>query len=297
MEFNKKVLETEAALLRGARKYMDRNGFSEVVVPHLTRGTGSCENVDTMFAIDWFGEGEVYLCQTGQLYLESLIPHAFDKVWCVGPSFRAEPRVDKRHLAEFVLLEFEFAGGFEELLTEIEATVKSMTKEAGLELKEPFARITYTRAINELGKPWAYDLKHDDEQYLVEMHGGGPLFITHYPEEIKFFNMRNNPENSRVVNSADLILPHSGEAVGAAERVYEYEMLHKKLSQSVMLKQLEARGGSIEAFRWYLDHMKNKGSVLHSGCGIGLNRVTQYVLAEHDIRNATTYPVNKETVF
>ena len=172
-----------------------------------------------------------------------------------------------------------------------------MTREAGLKLDKQFARITYSQAIAELGKPWAYDLKHADEQALVYKHGGGPLFITHYPEEIKFFNMRNNPKDSKVVNSADLILPHSGEAVGAAERIYEYDTLHKKLSESTMLKQLEARGGSIDAFSWYLDHMKTRGSVLHSGCGIGLNRVTQYVLAEKDIRNATTYPTNRENVY
>jgi asparaginyl-tRNA synthetase len=293
LEKTGQIIRTESALLKGARKYFEQNHFTEVVVPHLTRGTGACENIDTMFTVDWFGGRPVYLCQTGQLYLETLIP-TINKVWCSGPSFRAEPDVDNRHLAEFTLVEFEFAGRFKKLLEHIEQIMKTMVWEAARkELETPFKKITYERAVKELGLEWGTDLKHAHEQELVKKHGNKPLFITHFPEEIKFFNMINNQENSKVVNSADLILPHSGEAVGAAERVHEYQTLKKKLKESTMLRQLEAKGGGIKDFDWYLQHVKEKGSVPHAGCGIGLNRVTQFVLGEQDIRNTTAYPVNK----
>ncbi|MBU0530722.1 MAG: hypothetical protein KKC05_03535, partial [Nanoarchaeota archaeon] len=90
------VIKIEAELLRGARAYFDANGFTEVVVPHITRATGSCENMDTLFGLDFFGR-QAYLRQTGQLYLESFVPR-LGRVFCVGPSFRAEPSVDERHL-------------------------------------------------------------------------------------------------------------------------------------------------------------------------------------------------------
>jgi asparaginyl-tRNA synthetase len=163
----------------------------------------------------------------------------------------------------------------------------------------PFKRITYTEAVDLLKDycvKWGDDLKSSHEQALVKMFGDRPLFITHYPKEIKFFNMRRNDLNKSIVNSTDLILPLSGEAVGAAEREYEYDSLLERLKNSAMLKQLEAKGGSIEDFRWYLDHMKEHGSVLHAGCGIGLNRITQFVLGKPDIRDCCVYPINTEII-
>ena len=136
-----RIIRTESALLKGARKYFEKQGFTEVVVPHITRGTGACENIDTMFSVDWFGGRQAYLCQTGQLYLETLLTpeSTIKKTWCYGPSFRAEPKVDTRHLAEFPLIELEFAGNFNELLTHIEGVVNSMVYEAtGKELELPF---------------------------------------------------------------------------------------------------------------------------------------------------------------
>ena len=308
MQKNKlaEIAKVESALLLGARKYFQTHGFTEVVVPHLTRATGACENVDTLFAVDYFGQ-TAYLSQTGQLFLESLIP-AIEKVWCVGPSFRAESEADNRHLTEFPLVELEFAGDFEQLLAQIEGVICSMTAEAATALPEekaaklnairrPFNRITYTRAVEMLADmevKWGDDLKSRHEQTLMERTGGQPLFITHYPGAIKFFNMRTNPGDPRIVNSADLILPHSGEAVGSAEREFECEPLKKRLENSQMLKRLIERGGSIRDFDWYFDHLRTNGSVLHAGCGIGLNRVTQFVLGSADIRDCTVFPMNSQ---
>jgi len=121
-----------------------------------------------------------------------------------------------------------------------------------------------------------------------------PLFITHYPKVIKFFNMKTNSENPQVVNSTDLIFPHSGEAVGA-EREYEHKALYEKLKESNMLRQLVQRGGSISDFQWYLDVYK-RYNMPNAGCGIGLNRVTQFVLGTDDIRATTVFPLNKESL-
>lgn len=306
------VVSIEAEMLKAARLYFDNFGFTEVVVPHLTRATGACENIDTMFGVDYFGERS-YLVQTGQLYLEALIPK-LGSVFCIGPSFRAEPDVDERHMTEFTLVELELACNFEELLVHIENLVHSMVhrvvhnrkqelavlgvdKRRLSDVKTPFVRTTYTDAIDILQSigiavGWGDDLKSMHEKKIVEYFGNKPTFITHYPEEIKFFNMKLNAENPRIVNSADLILPFSGECVGSAEREHEHALLVEKLKKSRMLAMLEKRGGSIRDFAWYLDHVKG-GIEPHAGCGIGLNRVTQFVLGTDDIRATTAYPMNR----
>ena len=307
------VVKIEASLLKGARRYFEDHGFVEVVVPHLTRATGACENIATMFEVDYFGRGR-YLSQTAQLYLEVLTPF-LGKVWCIGPSFRAEPSVDERHLTEFTLIELEFAGDFGQLLEHIEGVICSMIgcvlaeREKELELlgvdadrlkrvRKPFEKVTYTEAIgllSDYGVEWGDDLKSIHEKTLVQMVGNKPLFVTHFPKVIKFFNMRENDENPNIVNSADLLLPISGEAVGAAEREYRYEKLYERLVNSTMFKQLVDKGGSIEDFDWYLDFYKEH-RILHSGCGIGLHRVTQYVLGVDDIRATTAFPLNRESI-
>jgi aspartyl/asparaginyl-tRNA synthetase len=107
--------------------------------------------------------------------------------------------------------------------------------------------------------------------------------------------MRRNEKNPDIVNSADLILPFSGEAVGAAEREYNYELLHEKLLKSEMYKRLKEKGKTIGDFKWYMDLIKTH-SIQHAGCGIGLNRVTQFILGCDDIRLSTAYPMNAESL-
>jgi len=297
----------EGLLLQGARKYFDDMEFKEIVVPHITRATGACENIDTLFAVDYFGE-KGYLSQTAQLYLESLIPW-MNKVWCISPSFRAEPRVDNRHLTEFTLIELEFVGTFEELLEHVEGVIISMITSVLRKMTSrwldrnrlrqvvaPFPRISYTEAIQTLDREFGHDITREEEQKLVEKHGNTPLFITHYPKAMKFFNMIENEENPQLVNSADLILPFGGEAVGAASREYKADRLLKRLEDSQMLRQLLAKGGSIKDFDWYINVYRKYETAPHAGCGIGLNRVTQFVLGVDDIRMCTAYPLNRETL-
>jgi asparaginyl-tRNA synthetase len=306
------IARVEADLLKGARDFFFKEGFIEVNAPHITKATGACENINTLFGLDYFGV-QGYLSQTQQLYLEAMIP-SLKKVWCIGPSFRAEPESDNRHLTEFPLIEIEFEGNFEELLRYIEGTICNMVKEVlkeeellkgigvnveRLKLKAPFNRITYDEAVKKLsytGIKWGDDLKSSHEKMLVEITGNQPLFITHFPKKIKFFNMRENDYRPEIVNSTDLILPGSGEAVGAAEREHRYDKLKERLENSKMMEQLKIRGGSVNDFEWYLQCVKEHGIKMHSGCGIGLNRVTQFVLGADDIRKCTVFPLNSETI-
>ncbi len=306
------IARVESSLLRGAEEYFIQNGFVNVpTVPHIVDITGACENVDTLYSLNYHGR-EAFLTQTGQTALE-LLTSSLEKVCCTIHSFRAEETVDARHLTEFPLIEFEFRysnDGFQQLLSRIENTISSMVRYAlrteseallalGADvnalgnLKMPFSRIAYDDAVKMLGLPWGADLKHEHETVLTTEFGG-PVFVTRYPEKIKFFNMQRNKENSRLVDSADLLLPHSGEAVGAAVREHDYNLLVEKLKNSEMFKILSARGKTLEDFQPYLEEVKHN-PVPHAGCGIGLCRVTQYVLGLDDIREATAYPRNRDS--
>lgn len=300
------IARVESSLVRGAEEYFIQNGFVNVpTVPHIVDITGACENVDTLYSLNYHGR-EAFLTQTGQTALE-LLTSSLEKVCCVIHSFRKE-KPDARHLTEFPLIEFEFmykGDGFQQLLGHIEKTVSSMVNyalsndtEALLELgvdvdrikkmKTPFPRIAYDDAVKMLGLPWGSDLKHEQEA-VITAEFGGPVFVTRYPEVIKYFNMQRNREDSRLVDSADLLLPYSGEAVGAAVREQDYDLLVEKLKKSEMFKILSARGMTLDNFKPYLEEVRSD-PVPHAGCGIGLCRVTQSVLGMNDIREAIVYP-------
>ena len=276
----------------------------------MTKITGACENVDTLYALNHFDK-KAYLAQTGQLYLEAKIP-LHKKVWTTIVSSRAEAKVDSRHLNQFTLIEFEQQGDFTELLPTIEEIVQNMVKKT-IELNEkelkkigrlkhlqnylkPFKRITYTEAVNIVGKEWGEDFSHEDEMKILQETGNLPMFITHFPQEIKFFNMRVNRENKNLANSADLLLPFSGEACGSAERENDFNILMQRLNESQMFKILSKRGVSINEFKDYLDLVK-ANPILHAGGGIGFNRVVQSVLGLLDIRQTTNYPINAKTLY
>lgn len=308
------LAKIEASLMKGAREYIEDNGFIWINAPHITKATGSCENIFSVFQLDYFKK-RAYLSQTAQLYLEVLTPY-LKKVWTAIHSFRAEPDADTRHLTEFPLVEIEFEGGFEELTRYIEGIISSMVNTVALERKgelglfgiddahlerfEPrYKRITYREAIailqrNNFDIKFGDDIKSAHEKTISKELDYKPFFLTHWPAEIKFFNMKNSDEDPSVVSSCDLILPFSGEAVGGAEREFKYEKLKEKLANSKMLEQLESVGGSINDFDWFLSFYKENDVGLHSGCGIGFNRVTQSLLAMEDIRACTVFPQNSQ---
>jgi len=320
-------------VLKSARKYLESQNYTEVVTPRVVRASGACENVNTLFEVSseenmkWFNGHKAYLAQTGQLYLEALVP-TLKNVYCIGPSFRAEQKVDARHLTEFQMIEIEHPGGFSELLSYIEGFVSSIardvanytdaTKEFGLSeerLKKlatcpiEFTKINYDEAIEKLKTlgediKWGDDINTKQEALLVKEFGDQPVFITRFPDPMhdfgqpieveKFFNMLPDPQNPGRVLSSDLILPFSGEAVGAAARVHEADILVQRLENSRMFKRLQERGGGIEDFQWYINQVKTNGAVPHAGCGFGMSRIMQWIIGTDDIRNAVAFPSNKE---
>lgn len=322
-------------VLKAGRRYLEKNNFTEVVTPRIVRASGACENVNTLFEVSsegdtkWFNGHTSYLAQTGQLYLEALVPK-LKNVYCAGPSFRAEAKADSRHLAEFQMVEIEHPGGFRELLRYIEGFISSIAHEvaahsaAGEEFGLPsdrlqklascpreFMKINYDEAIEKLKNlgeaiEWGDDINSKQEALLVKESGDQPIFITRFPDPMydfgkpleveKFFNMLPDPENPGRVLSADTILPYSGEAVGSAARVHEADVLVERLKNSRMFKRLLERGGGLEDFEWYINQVRVNGAVPHAGCGFGISRIMQWILGTGDIRHAVAFPTNKETL-
>jgi asparaginyl-tRNA synthetase len=301
------------AMFRGARAYVEANGFIGVHnMPQIVGVTGACENIDTLFKLDYFGR-QAYLAQSDQLYLELLTP-SLGKVYAEIQSFRMEPEADDRHLAQFSLFEIEHLGGLDDLIANLSGIVKSaaarVAKDCAADLvtfgRDPqellnleFKRITYTDAIEVLQPEfptlaWGDDLKANHEKRLTEILG--PCFLTHYPLPIKFFNMRQNQQDPRVVNSTDMLLPLAGESVGAAEREHEHDVIEHRLKSSEMYRRLIELGGKDEDFAWYLDAHKGKDVPLHSGAGIGMARVAQFILGLTDIRQAVPFLLNAENL-
>ena len=317
------LLKLEEVVVSAARSCLKKEGFTEAWPPHITAVTGACENPYTLFEVGvngdlkWYGR-RAFLAQTAQLYLETLVPKV-GGVFTIGPSFRAEPRVDSRHLTEFTMIEIEFPGDFEALIQHIERVINAI-KEAviriGPEIGVPeetlkelsrwpkvFPRITYDKAIELLQDKgeqisWGDDIDSKQEQMIVAHFDGWPVFITLYPDPMwdhgkeieveKFFNMLPDPENPGRVFSSDLIFPYGGEAVGAAMRVHVYKEILRRLINSRMFHRLQRKRITLKDFSWYLDNIKEKGSVPHSGCGFGVPRIMQSI---------TKRPIQESVVF
>ncbi len=333
-QLSQQIPQLESQVIRLSRNYLEKEGFLEMMTPRLVRASGSCENINTLFEVSvdrdhsWFSDQQVYLSQTSQLYLEAYVP-IIGKVFAVGPSFRAEPKVDNRHLCEFQLLEIELPGGLEKLLYYIEGLIKTVAfnisineesaknifglKEEKIDelknLPPKFPRLTYDEAIKslqELGQEisWGDDIKSYHEQLLVQNSGNYPLFITHYPDPMwhhgkeieveKFFNML--PDGKGRILCSDLILPEAGEAVGASARAHELPVLKERLINSRMFKMLQSRGGGLEDFEWYFHQVEENGAVPHAGCGFGLSRIIKWIRGSDDIKKVVTFPTNRASI-
>lgn len=307
-------LEVNKIVNHSMQKYFSDNNFS-VCNPSILVGVlGACENFDTVYRIKKINQGQEFLSQTAQLQLERLMSFPFNKVACITRSFRNEDDVnDGRHLKEFTLVEMEMSNcELDSLLDAIENFVKQIAKNVynsrnkkmiekifkiNVEIKKKqflkvvFPRISYGEAIkilqkNNVNVEWGDDLTKIYEQRLVELKGGTPIFVTHFPAHIKFFNMRVNRENKKIVNSADLILPISGEAVGLAEREYDYKILMSRFKSSQMYKKMLLAGIEDKDLGCYFKIVKKGQMPKHAGCGLGLERLLQSMLSskELDIR-------------
>jgi asparaginyl-tRNA synthetase len=279
--------------------FYDR-GFIRTDAPILTGSVG--EQAGELFATDYFDLGQAYLAQTGQLYIEATAA-AHGKVYCFGPTFRAEKSKTRRHLTEFWMCEPEMAfvdsDGSMALQEEfISYLVARALERRSQELKElerdtaplervtgPFPRITYTEAIARLQAEgsdiqWGADLGADDETALARAYDR-PLFVMNYPKEVKAFYMKENPDDPRTVLNNDCLAPEGyGEIIGGSQREDDYDRL---------LARIKAQGLDPASYGWYLD-LRRYGGFVHSGFGLGLERTVAWICGIPHIREAIAFP-------
>ena len=282
------------------RDYLDREGFTLVDTPILTGAIG--EEAGNLFATDYFELGKAYLAQTGQLYVEAAAA-ALGKVYCFGPTFRAEKSKTRRHLTEFWMVEPEVAFNDsdanmrlqESFVSYIVARTLDRRKEELKELERdtaplervaaPFPRVSYSDAVaklNQLGSDivWGSDLGGDDETLLAREYDR-PVFVYNYPKEVKAFYMKENPEDPRTVLNNDCLAPEGyGEIIGGSQREDDYDKL---------LSRIRAQGLDEEAYRWYLD-LRKYGTFVHSGFGLGIERTVAWICGIPHIREAIAFP-------
>lgn len=293
------ILSVRAEVMRACREFLDNDGFTEVSSPILT--PSACEGTSTLFSTPYFGE-KAYLSQSGQLYNEATIT-ALGKVYCFGPTFRAEKSKTRRHLTEFWMLEPEAAFmTFEELLDLEERMVSFVIKrvlernsndlvQAGRDPKDleditpPFPRITYDDAVKMLkenGVPieWGDDFGSPQETFLAS-RSKKPVFVTGYPTKVKAFYMQPYPDRPEIVLASDLLAPEGyGEIIGGSQRIHDYDLLVSKIKE---------HGLPMEGYDWYLD-LRKFGTVPHSGFGLGIERFVAWLCRLDHLREASPFP-------
>jgi len=303
------ILRIRATIIRTIRNWLDEHGYLLVDTPILTPAAG--ENTTTLFEIDYFGT-PAYLAQTGQLYNEANMG-AFGKVYCFGPTFRAEKSKTRRHLMEFWMVEPEMAFYDLEMLMDeeeqfVSAIVQTVLAQHRQELeilerditrlenvKPPFARITYDEAVErlnalaaetddperkaELAITWGDDFGAPHETALAEMFDR-PVFVYHYPTAAKAFYMQPVEGRPEVCRSVDLLAPEGyGEITGGSERIYDPDLLRQRIDEI---------GINPENYAWYLD-LRRYGSVPHAGFGLGVERTVAWVCGLPHIRETIPY--------
>ncbi|SHJ92328.1 asparaginyl-tRNA synthetase [Anaerobranca californiensis DSM 14826] len=293
------IMRVRNTIVNAAREFFDKNGFTLIDAPILT--PSACEGTTNLFETEYF-DTKAYLSQSGQLYMEAAAM-ALGKVYCFGPTFRAEKSKTRRHLIEFWMIEPEMAYvEFEENL-QVQEQFVSYIVEKVLEknrqdlkvldrdisklenIKAPFPRITYDDAIKLLQEKgediqWGDDFGAPHETIIAESFDK-PVFVTHYPTDIKAFYMKPHPQRPEVVLAADLIAPEGyGEIIGGSERIADLDLLLKRIEEHNLPK---------EAYQWYID-LRTYGSVPHSGFGLGLERTVAWICGLDHVRETIPFP-------
>lgn len=293
------VFKIRDEVFRAAREYFRKNKFYETTCPMFvgTRGEDGAE----VFELDYF-DSKAFLTQTSQMHLEAQI-FALEKVFTIAPSFRADKSRTRKHVTEYWHLEAEEAWceldstlkTQEELVEYIAHSVaKNRKRELEalgqdpkylLSIKAPFKKLTYTEAIKILQKmgseiKWGEDIRTADERLLMSKEKQ-PVFITHWPRDLKAFYMKQDPKDSRLSLCADLQLPFGyGEVIGGSEREIDYEKIVEKL---------KSEGDDPKKYEWYLD-LRKYGTVPHSGFGLGIARLIMWLCRLEHIRDAIPFP-------
>jgi asparaginyl-tRNA synthetase len=312
------ILRVRATVIAAIREWFDTHGFINMDTPILT--PAACEGTTTLFETPYFDEGMAYLAQSGQLYNEANI-FAFGKVYCFGPTFRAEKSKTRRHLTEFWMVEPEIAFCDLDQLMEVEEQfvthiVKRVLRERTPELKSlgrdlaileqiepPFPRISYDDAVETLQKmqagvedpeqkellkmDWGMDFGSPHETELTQKYTK-PVFVYGYPTAVKAFYMEPWPGRPEVCKSVDLLAPEGyGEIIGGSERISDPDLLLQRIHQ---------HGLPEAAFKWYLE-LRRYGSVPHSGFGLGVERMVTWLTGITHIRETIAYPRTIKRVY
>ncbi len=294
------ISKVRDSLLHAARLWHRKNNFYETSPAIIT--PNACEGGTTLFPLDYFGEKR-YLSQSAQMYLEALI-FSMEKVWALTPSFRAEKHKTARHLSEYWHLEGEIAwGDMFEMMSHIEEMVKFIChfvakenpKELGLlgrdpkdllKIKTPFRKISYDDTLKALEKDfrknisWGVDLTIKEEKLLSQKEKQ-PFFIHTYPTAIKAFYAKEDPKDGKKCFSFDLIAAEGfGELCTGGQREDVNENLVKKLKKDKI---------PLKNYEWYLD-LRRYGSVPHSGYGLGIERLLQWICKLDSIKDTIPFP-------
>ncbi|MED0664936.1 asparagine--tRNA ligase [Bacillus badius] len=294
------VMKIRNEIIRATYEFFNDQGFVKVDPPILT---GSApEGTSELFHTRYFEE-DAYLSQSGQLYMEAAAM-ALGKVFSFGPTFRAEKSKTRRHLIEFWMIEpemafYEFEDNLKVQEDYVAHIVQSVLKNCRLELerlgrdtakleqvKAPFPRITYDKAIEFLHEKGFTDIKWGDDfgaphETAIAESFDKPVFITHYPTSLKPFYMQPDKEREEVVLCADLIAPEGyGEIIGGSERIHDLQLLSERIKEH----QLDP-----EAYKWYLE-LRKYGSVPHSGFGLGLERTVAWISGVEHVRETIPFP-------
>jgi len=293
------ILRVRAEVIAAVRSFFDDRGFILADTPIFT--PAACEGTTTLFPVQYFDDVTAYLTQSGQLYNEANAM-AFGRVYCFGPTFRAEKSKTRRHLTEFWMVEPEVAFATlddvidlaEELvvyvvgrvlerrkleLTRLERDISKLERVA-----RPFPRISYDDAVtmlNEKGQPfeWGGDFGAPDETVLANSFDR-PVAVHRYPSQIKAFYMEPDPQRPEVALCVDVLAPEGyGEIIGGSQRIADYDLLLKRIHDHKLPP---------EAFQWYLD-LRRFGSVPHGGFGMGIERVVSWICGLDHLREAIPY--------
>lgn len=293
------ILRVRHEIIKAARDYFDNLGFTLVDAPIFT--PAACEGTTNLFETDYF-DGKAYLTQSGQLYMEAAAM-AFGKVYCFGPTFRAEKSKTRRHLTEFWMIEpevafcdlnqdMDLAEGMVEYIVdrvlenrmeELEILERDITKLQNI--KRPFPRITYDEAVDILKKAGADFTEGDDfggaDETIISEAFDKPIMITHYPSDVKAFYMKRDPERPNRALCVDMIAPEGyGEIIGGGQREDDHDVLLDGIHKHNLPK---------EAFDWYLD-LRKYGSVPHAGFGLGIERTVAWLCGRPHVRETIPFP-------